>query len=50
MLLNAALTVKKGLSNSHKNCGWNKLTEHVIATISKSKKDVIFMLWGKFAE
>lgn len=30
--------------------GWNKFTEEVIRVISEEKKDIIFMLWGKFAE
>lgn len=49
LLLNASLTVQQHLAHSHKNIGWNKFTDAVIATISKNKTNIVFLLWGAFA-
>lgn len=46
LLLNAALTVRKGEANSHQGRGWEQFTDAVIQKISDNKKDVVFMLWG----
>ncbi len=50
LLLNASLTVMAKRPNSHANIGWHLLTDDVIATISREKKHVVFMLWGAFAQ
>jgi uracil-DNA glycosylase len=50
MLLNASLTVRKGEPMSHSKIGWHIFTDCVISTISELKKDVVFLLWGKFAQ
>ncbi len=50
LLLNASLTVLAGEPNSHAGLGWHQLTDDIIATISKAKKNVVFMLWGAFAQ
>ncbi|MFX0100232.1 MAG: uracil-DNA glycosylase [Candidatus Hodarchaeota archaeon] len=50
MLLNATLTVEEGKSNSHKSIGWNKLTKEVIQLINEKKENVVFILWGNFAQ
>ena len=49
-LLNATLTVKKGLAGSHQNKGWEQFTDNIISSISKNKKNIIFILWVKFAQ
>jgi uracil-DNA glycosylase len=49
-LLNAALTVEKGTSNSHAKTGWHRFTDAVISKISSEKNGVVFMLWGNFAK
>jgi len=46
LLLNSVLTVRKGEANSHKNRGWEKLTDAVISWISKNLSGVVFLLWG----
>jgi uracil-DNA glycosylase len=46
LLLNTALTVRAGEPFSHAKTGWSKFTDAVIETIS----DIIFILWGKFAQ
>ena len=50
MLLNASLTVRKGEPNSHRKIGWHNFTDATIKAISDYKKNVIFLLWGKFAQ
>lgn len=50
LLLNAVLTVRSGAANSHKDKGWEKLTDAVIKWISKNRSDVIFLLWGTYAQ
>ena len=49
-LLNATLTVESRKANSHqKTSKWGEFTDFVISQISKQKKNVVFLLWGKFA-
>ena len=50
LLLNAGLSVLAGSSNSHADLGWHKLTDNIIETISEQKEQVVFMLWGAFAQ
>ena len=49
-LLNAALTVRAAEPNSHAKIGWHEFTNRVIEKISEQKKNVVFLLWGKFAQ
>jgi len=49
-LLNASLTVRAGEPMSHAKTGWSQFTDTVIKTISDQKKNVVFLLWGKFAQ
>lgn len=50
LLLNATLTVKAHSPNSHKDLGWEIFTDHIIKEISDCKADVVFVLWGAFAQ
>jgi len=50
LLLNASLTVKKDLPNSHKHLKWNVFTDEVIRIISEEKENIVFLLWGSFAQ
>lgn len=50
LLLNASLTVRKDSPNSHKHLKWNLFTDAVIQNISQEKENVVFMLWGNFAQ
>ena len=50
LLLNATLTVRAHEAGSHQKKGWETFTDAVISTISDEKEDVVFLLWGKFAE
>lgn len=49
-LLNASLTVRAGEPMSHSKIGWATFTDAVIKTISSKKKNVVFLLWGRFAQ
>jgi uracil-DNA glycosylase len=35
---------------SHAKLGWSEFTDSVIKKISDGKKNVVFILWGKFAQ
>lgn len=50
LLLNATLTVKAHTPNSHKNLGWEKFTNFIIKEISDRRENVVFVLWGGFAQ
>ena len=50
LLLNAGLTVREDLPNSHKHLKWGKFTDAVIQKISDEKEQVVFLLWGSFAQ
>jgi uracil-DNA glycosylase len=50
LLLNASLTVRQNEPGSHSRIGWIEFTDMVIKKISQEKKDVIFLLWGRFAQ
>ncbi|MDR0846983.1 MAG: uracil-DNA glycosylase [Lactobacillales bacterium] len=49
LLLNATLTVEAHKPNSHKDFGWQALTDAVIKRLS-DKGDVTFLLLGAFAQ
>lgn len=49
-LLNATLTVKAHHAGSHQKKGWEEFTDEVIKTISRERENVVFMLWGSFAQ
>ncbi|MDD3794141.1 MAG: uracil-DNA glycosylase [Candidatus Gracilibacteria bacterium] len=49
-LLNAILTVQAGKPASHSKIGWEKFTNEIIKNISDKKENVIFLLWGAFAQ
>ena len=50
LLLNAVLTVEKDKPASHRNYGWEKLTDYIIKVINLKKEPVVFILWGNFAK
>jgi uracil-DNA glycosylase len=49
-LLNATLTVRSNLAGSHQNQGWELFTDEVIRTISCERSQVVFLLWGAYAQ
>lgn len=50
LLLNRVLTVNEGLSNSHKNQGWEEFTNAAIKLVNDKCKNVVFVLWGNNAQ
>lgn len=50
LLLNATLTVRAGSPGSHQNKGWEEFTDSVIKKISAEKSNVVFLLWGAYAQ
>lgn len=50
LLLNATLTVRAHQAGSHQNKGWELFTDAVIRKIADSKENVVFMLWGAYAQ
>lgn len=50
LLLNAGLTVRKDEANSHKHLKWSLFTDNLINYISNNYENIIFMLWGSFAQ
>lgn len=49
-LLNAVLTVRANEAASHSKIGWTNFTDEVIKKISDERKNIVFLLWGKFAQ
>lgn len=50
LLLNTSLSVRKDTPNSHKHLKWGIFTDAVIQKISDEKENVVFLLWGSFAQ
>jgi len=50
LLLNATLTVRAKTPGSHQNKGWEQFTDAVIREISEQKQNVVFILWGAYAQ
>ena len=50
LLLNASLTVREGQPNSHSDKGWQTFTDAVVGALGEVKQDVVYMLWGAFAQ
>jgi uracil-DNA glycosylase len=50
LLLNATLTVRAASAGSHQNKGWETFTDAVIQTISDERENVVFLLWGAYAQ
>ena len=47
LLLNTVLTVRAGQAGSHRNQGWEKLTDRIIELLNEREKPMVFMLWGR---
>lgn len=50
LLLNATLTVRAHAAGSHQNKGWETFTDAVIRAVSEGRDNVVFMLWGSYAQ
>lgn len=50
LLLNATLTVRANQAGSHQGKGWERFTDAAIIELSNHRDNLIFMLWGSFAQ
>lgn len=50
LLLNATLTVEASKAGSHQKKGWEEFTDAVIQQVSDKKENVVFILWGAYAQ
>lgn len=49
LLLNTVLTVQAHKANSHKDKGWEKITDTIISKLNDKNEPVVFILWGNNA-
>ena len=49
-LLNSVLTVEQGKANSHKDFGWQRFTDQVVASLAGLPQPIAFVLWGAQAQ
>lgn len=49
LLLNSVLSVEASKPASHKDLGWEHITDNIISKISNYSDGVVFILWGSFA-
>lgn len=50
LLLNTVLTVSEGQPESHRNRGWEVITDCIIKAIVASERHTAFLLWGAHAQ
>lgn len=50
LLLNATLTVEAEKAGSHQRRGWEQFTDAVIQRVSDKLDNVVFILWGAYAQ
>ena len=50
LLLNSVLTVEKDKAASHRNIGWDALTDYIIKLLNLKEEPIVFILWGNFAK
>lgn len=50
LLLNATLTVRAHQAGSHQKKGWEQFTDAAITALSQKRSDIIFLLWGAYAQ
>ena len=50
LLLNATLSVEAGKAGSHQKKGWETFTDRVIEVLSEQGQDIVFVLWGSYAQ
>lgn len=49
LLLNATLTVRAHMANSHQQLGWSFFTDAAIIALSAHREHIVYMLWGGYA-
>lgn len=49
LLLNASLTVRAHMANSHARLGWQQFTDAAIHALATQREHLVYMLWGGYA-
>ena len=49
LMLNSILTVREGVSLSHKSFGWENFTDAAIKVLNGLERPIVFLLWGSYA-
>lgn len=49
LLLNATLTVRAHVANSHATFGWQTFTDAAIHALAQGREHLVYMLWGGYA-
>ncbi len=50
LLLNAVLSVRAGLPQSHTDIGWEQFTDKIISELNSKRTGIVFLLWGSSAQ
>ncbi|MCK5537420.1 MAG: uracil-DNA glycosylase, partial [Bacteroidales bacterium] len=50
LLINAIFSVEAHKPSSHKKLGWQNFTDSLITRLSEQKNNLVFILWGNFAQ
>ena len=50
LLLNSVLTVEMGRAASHRDRGWERFTDAIVAEVNAKEEPVVFLLWGSYAQ
>ena len=50
LLLNSVLTVRHGEANSHRNQGWEVITDAIIEHLNNQHSHLVFLFWGTHAQ
>ncbi len=50
LLLNSVMSVERANAGSHQGKGWERFTDKVIDVINTQCDNVVFMLWGSYAQ
>lgn len=50
LLLNAVLTVERGMAGSHQGKGWEGFTDACVDALNRQREGLVFLLWGSYAQ
>ncbi len=50
LMLNSVLTVLANTPASHSGIGWEHFTDAVIQALNAQRKNIVYLLWGKYAQ
>ncbi len=50
LMLNSVLSVECAEAGSHQGKGWEQFTDRIIELINRQRHNVVFLLWGSYAQ